>query len=385
MCALAAVGAGVGTARADRNRLPGVAPGRGAQANRRQGRPAAPPTSASVPGHVGGVPAGPQPEGASRPAGTGVVTDADPLGGDAAAAAAPDVPFPNDMAGAVVGRGTTIDSCPVFPADNAWNTDVSGFAVHPNSASYVVDINTNRQYLHADFGTTPEYGIPFVVTHGSDPLVPVVFDAYGDESDPGPYRLPLSAPIEGGASSGGDRHAIGVDVDACRLYELYRAFPTGGLWHADSGTNWNLRSNALRPENWTSADAAGLPIFPGLVRYDEVASGRITHALRFTVQRSQMAHIWPATHHASSSSDPNRPPMGLRVRLKSSYDVSRFHGQARVILDAMRTYGMIVADNGTSWFVSGASDPRWDDTDLDQLKSVPGSAFEAVDTGPLRR
>ncbi|MFN8105825.1 MAG: hypothetical protein U0U69_15330 [Acidimicrobiia bacterium] len=372
---------------------PGAAAAPAAQAVPARGA-ADPRSSASVPGHVGGVPAGPQPEGTSRPAGTGVVTDADPLGGADAATAgaptpanapAPDVPFPNDVPGATVGRGTSIGACPVFPADNAWNTDVSGFAIHPNSANYIADINTNRQYLHADFGTTAEYGIPFVLTRASDPLVPVVFEAYGDESDPGPYRLPLGAPIEGGASSDGDRHAIGVDVDNCRLYELYRAFPTGGAWHADSGTSWDLRSNALRPENWTSADAAGLPIFPGLVRYDEVASGRITHALRFTVQRSQKAHIWPATHHASSSTDPNRPPMGLRVRLKASYDVSRFRGQARVILEALRTYGMIVADNGTSWFVGGTSDPRWDDTDLDQLKSVPGSAFEAVDTGPLRR
>lgn len=370
----------------------GAAAAAAAQAVPARGDPATP-SSASVPGHVGGVPAGPQPEGTSRPAGTGVVTDADPLGGadmatagapTPATASAPDVPFPNDVPGAVVGQGTSIGACPVFPVDNAWNSDISALPVHPNSAGYVADINASRQYLHADFGSPPEYGIPFIVTHGTDALVPVTFEAYGDESDPGPYRIPLTARIEGGSASDGDRHTIGVDVDSCRLYELYRAFPVGGAWHADSGTNWDLRSNALRPENWTSADAAGLAIFPGLARYDEVASGQITHALRFTVQRSQKAHIWPATHHASSSTDPNRPPMGLRLRLKASYDLSRFHGQARVILQALRTYGMIVADNGSSWFVSGATDPRWDDTDLDQLKTVPGSAFEAVDTGPLR-
>ncbi|MBX7161059.1 MAG: hypothetical protein K1X95_12275 [Acidimicrobiia bacterium] len=284
----------------------------------------------------------------------------------------------------MIGNGPSIGGCPVFPADNAWNVDISGLPVHPNSAGYIADINSNRQYLHADFGSPAEYGIPFVVTGSSDPLVPVVFEAYGDESDPGPYRVPLSAPVEGGASADGDRHVIGVDAGACRLYEMYRAFPIAGVWHADSGTNWDLNSNARRPENWTSADAAGLPIFPGLARYDEVASGRIPHALRFTVQRSQKAHIWPATHHASSSTDPNRPPMGLRLRLKASFDLSGFHGQARVILEALRTYGMIVADNGSSWFISGATDPRWDDEDLDQLKTVPGSAFEAVDTGPLR-
>lgn len=348
-------------------------------------------SSASVPGHAGGAETGPQSVDAPGPAGSGVVADADPSlassgpdGDGPVAAAAPDIPFPNDIPGAVIGRGTSIGACPVFPADNAWNTDVSGHPLHANSANYVANINANRQYLHADFGSPAEYGIPFVLTGSADPLVPVTFDAYGDESDPGPYRIPLNAPIEGGAGSDGDRHAIGVDVDNCRLYELYRAFPQAGAWHADSGTSWDLRSNALRPENWTSADAAGLPIFPGLVRYDEVASGRITHALRFTVQRSQRAHIWPATHHASSSTDPNRPPMGLRLRLKANYDVSGFHGQARVILDAMKSYGMIVADNGSSWFVSGASDPRWDDDDLNQLKTVPGSAFEAVDTGPLR-
>lgn len=353
-------------------------------------------SSASVPGHVGGAGTAPQSVAAPGPAGSGVVADADPSPGglpDGAAgqgepragvAAAPDIPFPNDIPGAVIGRGTSIGACPVFPADNAWNTNVSALPLHPNSANYVANINANRQYLHADFGSPAEYGIPFVLTGRADPLVPVVFEAYGDESDPGPYRIPLTAPIEGGADSDGDRHAIGVDVDNCRLYELYRAFPQGGAWHADSGTSWDLRSNALRPENWTSADAAGLAIFPGLARYDEVASGRITHALRFTVQRSQRAHIWPATHHASSSTDANRPPMGLRLRLKASYDVSGFRGQARVILEALKSYGMIVADNGSSWFVSGAADPRWDDDDLNQLKTVPGSAFEAVDTGPLR-
>lgn len=320
-------------------------------------------------------------DGATTGAALSAEAGADPA---APAAAGPDVPFPDDMAGPVPGAGTWLDGCPVFPADNAWNTDVSGYPVHPNSANYIANILGNGTYLHPDFGSYTGYGIPFVVTHAGDPLVPVVWEAYGDESDPGPYRIPLTAPIEGGSGADGDRHAIGVDVSNCRLYELYRAFPIGGAWHADSGTSWDLRSNDLRPEGWTSADAAGLPIFPGLARYDEVASGEVTHALRFTVVRSQRAHILPATHNASSSTDPNRPPMGLRLRLKASYDISHFTGQSRVILEALKTHGMIVADNGSSWYISGASDSRWDDDDLNQMKSVPGSAFEAVYTGATR-
>lgn len=272
-------------------------------------------------------------------------------------------------------------ACPVFPASNAWNTDVSGLPVAARSDAYVASIGAGG-HLHADFGGNGAYGIPYVAVRGQ-PGVPVDFTAYGDESDPGPYPVPLAAPVEGGASSDGDRHVLAVDVDHCKLYEMYRAFPRDGHWDADSGAVFDLRSNALRPDGWTSADAAGLPILPGLVRYDEVASGAIHHAVRFTVARTQQGYVHPATHFASSSTDPSLPPMGLRLRLKASFDVTPYHGQARVILDALRRYGMIVADNGSNWFVTGAVDTRWNDDDLNQLKTVPGSAFEAVDTGPI--
>jgi hypothetical protein len=276
----------------------------------------------------------------------------------------------------------SLSGCPVFPADNPWNQDVSGLPASSMSSVYVASIGVGG-HLHPDFGGGGAYGIPYVTVHGQAP-VGVNFTAYGDESDPGPYPVPVSAPVEGGASSDGDRHVLAVDTDHCRLYEMYRAFPTAGHWNADSGAVFDLRSNALRPDGWTSADAAGLAIFPGLVRYDEVASGAIHHALRFTVSRTQRGYIHPATHWASSSSDATLPPMGLRLRLKASFDTSGFHGQARVVLDALKRYGMIVADNGSSWYITGAADPRWNDTDLGQLKTVPGSAFEVVDTGPIR-
>jgi hypothetical protein len=211
--------------------------------------------------------------------------------------------------------------------------------------------------------------------------VPVNFTAYGDESDAGPYKIPLDTPVEGGTGSTGDRHAIAVDRDNCVLYELYRAFPRSGYWNADSGAIWNLRSSALRPAGWTSADAAGLPIFPGLVRYDEIAAGAINHALRFTVSATRRGYVLPATHWASDSSDSDRPAMGMRFRLKASYDISGFIGQSRVVLQALKTYGMIVADNGSNWYITGAADNRFRDSDLDQLKTVPGAAFEVVDTG----
>lgn len=275
-----------------------------------------------------------------------------------------------------------LGSCRVFPADNAWNQDVSALPVHANSANYIASIGSTTT-LHADFGGAGEYGIPYITVPGTQPLTSITFDAYGDESDPGPYPIPLDAPIEGGGV--GDAHVLAVDRDNCKLYELYAASPGQSGWTAASGAVFDLTSNALRPEGWTSADAAGLPIFPGLVRYDEVKSGRIDHALRFTVSRSQAAYLHPATHFASSSTDPNRPPMGLRVRLRADFDLSPYEGDALVILTAMKTYGMIVADNGSSWYVTGAADPRWDDDDLNQLKTVPGSAFEVVDTGEALR
>jgi len=277
-------------------------------------------------------------------------------------------------------RNGSLGSCRVLPADNAWNTDVSGYRVNPSSASYIANILANGgDFLHADFGGGGAYGIPYVTVSGAQARVPVDFVDWPDESDPGPYPIPLGAPIEGGS----DRHVLVVDRDACVLYELYNATPAGDRWQASNGARFDLRSNALRPLGWTSADAAGLPIFPGLVRYDEVASGHIDHALRFTVNATQRGYVLPATHDASSSTDPNRPPMGLRLRLRADFDVSGYTGQARVVLDALKRYGMIVADNGSNWFITGAADTRWNDTDLDQLKRVPGSAFEVVDTGPV--
>ncbi len=272
-----------------------------------------------------------------------------------------------------------LGSCRVFPTDNSWNRDVSALPVDPGSANYlagIADLGGNQK-LHADFGGDGAYGIPYITVPGTQPLVPVDFLAYGDESDPGPYPIPLAAPVEAGS----DRHVLAVDRDHCRLYELFAASTDTDRWRADSGAVFDLTSNSLRPDGWTSADAAGLPIFAGLVRYDEVAAGHIDHALRFTVSRTQRAYLHPATHDASSSTDADLPPMGLRLRLAAGFDLSGYHGQARVVLDALKRYGMIVADNGSNWFISGASDTRWDDTDLDQLKTVPGSAFEVVDTG----
>lgn len=273
----------------------------------------------------------------------------------------------------------------MFPADNLWNRDVSCDPVDATSDQYIASINEGAEFLHADFGSNPDWGIPFSVVPGSQPLVPVVFTEYPGESDPGPYPLPADAPIEGGSESTGDRHVLTVDSGNCQLYELYHAYkdPEGPGWDAGSGAVFDLSSNRLRPEGWTSADAAGLPILPGLVRFDEVESGQIRHALRFTVWRSQQAYLHPATHAAGATHDPAYPPMGLRLRLKAGYDLSRFSGQARVILAALKKYGMMVADNGTSWFITGAPDSRWVDSDLDQLKTVPGSAFEVVQTGAL--
>jgi hypothetical protein len=272
-----------------------------------------------------------------------------------------------------------LGGCQMFPTDNPWNTDISNAPLHPNSANYIANILADRTTLHPDFGSNLSYGIPYVVVPQSQPFVPINFTDYGDESDPGPYPVPLNAPVEGGS----DAHVLVVQQGACKLYELFAAEQVGAGWNAASGAIWDLNSNALRPEGWTSADAAGLPILPGLVRYDEVAAGAIHHALRFTVRNSQRAYIHPATHYASSSTDPNRPPMGLRLRLKASYNISGFTGQSRVVLETLKRYGMIVADNGSSWFISGATDGRWNDSDLNQIKTVPGSAFEVVYTGPL--
>ena len=283
-------------------------------------------------------------------------------------------------------------SCTIFPPDNPWNTDISGYPVHPNSAAYVNFIGSTK-FLHPDFGTFWDgepIGIPYVVVPGDQPLVPVAF-LYGDESDAGPYPIPPNPPIEGGADSTGDRHVLMLGLERCQLHELYYAWPPGSSgdpytdrWYAGSGAIFDLRSNALRPDGWTSADAAGLPILPGLVRYDEVVGqGVIPHALRFTVHATQKGYIHPATHYASSSTDATRPPMGLRLRMKGSYNCSAYSSEVQAICTALKKYGMFVADNGSDWYVSGAHDPRWSDDRLGDLKKIPGSAFEAVDTGDI--
>ena len=282
-------------------------------------------------------------------------------------------------------RVPQISGCPVFPADNPWNRDISNDPVDPNSSNYIAHMNGATRFLHPDFGSNLTYGIPYVVVAGTQPKVPVTFD-YDDDSDPGPYPIPPDAPIEGGASSTGDRHILVLERDSCLLYETWNSRFVGPGWHCGSGAIFNLRSNQLRPDTWTSADAAGLPILPGLVRYDEaVTAGEIKHAVRFTVQSTQRAYIHPATHYASSNTNPNAPPMGLRVRLKASYDLSRFTGASKVILTALKKYGMFVADNGSDWFISGATDARWNDNDLNQMKTVPASAFEVVQTGTIHR
>ena len=271
--------------------------------------------------------------------------------------------------------------CPILPASNAINQDISRAPVDPRSAAYIESIGPSL-HLHADFGTNPGYGIPYAVVKRSRAKVPIHFSEYGAESDPGPYPIPPGAAVEG-AGEEGDRHVLVLQEGSCKLYELYAARRLGGGWEVGSGAVFNLRSNALRPEGWTSADAAGLPIFPLLARYPEVRAGRIDHALRVTVPRTQAGYIHPATHLASSSSDPNLPPMGLRLRLKAGFSLAAYHGQALVILRALKHYGLIVADNGSSWYITGAPDRRWSDEDLDQLKTVPGAAFEAVRSGPI--
>lgn len=272
----------------------------------------------------------------------------------------------------------------IFPADNPWNQPVDRLKVHPKSDEYIRSIGADKG-LHPDFGApwngVPS-GIPFCVAEKGQKRVPVTFE-YAGESDPGPYPIPADAPIEGGPKSDGDRHVLVIDPEEKKLYELFSSYKTATGWKAGSGAIFDLASNRLRSAGWTSADAAGLPIFPGLVRYDEVSQGEIRHALRFTIVRSQRAYIKPATHWASSSSDPNRPPMGLRLRLKAGVDIRHFPAEDRVILQALKTYGMIVADNGSDWFISGAPDPHWNDDNLHQIGKIKGHDFEAVDTGPI--
>ncbi len=297
-------------------------------------------------------------------------------------------PTPTATPAVTAGGGPTIAGCAVFPADSVWNRRVDALPLDPSSQTYVNTIGASGG-LHPDFGAGTwnggPIGIPFVTVPGTQPLVPISFIWYGDESDPGPYPIPANAPIEGGSNSTGDRHVLVVDTGTCTLYELYYAWPRAdGSWEAGSGAVFDLASNALRPAGWTSADAAGLPILPGLVRYDEVASGAIKHALRFTVPATRRAYVWPGRHFASTSTDLQRPPMGQRFRLKASFDISRFSATNQVILTALKTYGMFIADNGSAWFLSGAPDPRWNDDDLHNLQTgVHGSDFEAVDESSL--
>jgi hypothetical protein len=279
--------------------------------------------------------------------------------------------------------------CPIFPRSSHWNKPVGGLPVHPSSDAIVRSIGLDAG-LHPDFGSGlyegARIGIPYVTVRKGQRRVPVSFE-YADESDRGPYPIPPNVPIEGGRGSSGDRHVIVVDRGRCRLYELFAAYPEAGgaRWRAGSGAIWNLRSNRMRPAGWTSGDAAGLPILPGLARYYEVKRGSIDHAIRVTAPDTRREYIYPARHFASDSNDPNLPAMGQRLRLKASYDISGFPRQARVVLRALKRYGMIVADNGSPWYITGAPHRGWDNDALHTLQQVKGSAFEVVDTSGLPR
>lgn len=276
-------------------------------------------------------------------------------------------------------------SCRVFPANNIWNTPIDTAPVHPRSMAYVNTIGADLP-LRNDFGSGlwngAPIGIPYNIVGASTPRSSVVFD-YTDESDIVGYPIPKAPLIEGGDSSTGDRHVLMLDTSECKLYELYHVYHRNNIWTAGSGAVFDLNSNALRPDTWTSADAAGLPIMPGLVRYDEVARGEIGHMIRFTVPKTSRAYLWPARHYASSITDPAYPPMGLVMRLKSTFDTSKLRPQARVIARALMTYGMILADNGSAWYMSGIPDERWDMDDLYTLRQIKGRDFEAVDVSSL--
>ena len=290
-------------------------------------------------------------------------------------------PKPGPKPGPTPPSGPSLEGCPVFPEDHAWNTPVADLPVHPSSADWIQRIGL-EQGLHPDFGSGTwegkRIGIPFNVAEGGEPRVTFTFD-YADESDAGPYPVPQDAQVE----EGDDRHLLVLDKSRCILYELFNVRQTASGWAAGSGAVFDLNGYALRPDGWTSADAAGLAILPGLVRYDEVAAGEIRHALRFTAGRTSAAHLWPARHHAASG-DPEDPPMGMRLRLRADFDTRGFSPEVRVILEALQTYGMILADNGSDWFISGVPDERWNnDTLVSELSQVKGSDFEAVDTSSL--
>jgi hypothetical protein len=277
--------------------------------------------------------------------------------------------------------------CPIFPANNHWNLPVDDLPVHRNSEAIVRSIGLDRG-LHPDFGSGryegAPIGIPYIAVGRHQRKVPISFE-YADESNPGPYPIPRDAPIEGGRDSTGDRHVIVVDKARCKLYEVFAAYPQdgGSRWRAGSGATWDLRSNKLRPKGWTSADAAGLPILPGLARYRDVKKGSIDHALRFTVSRTRRSYIYPARHFASSLTNPDLPAMGQRLRLKSGFDISGFSKQARIVLKALKRYGMIVADNGSDWYITGSPHRGWNNDALHELGEVLGRNFEVVDTGGL--
>jgi len=289
--------------------------------------------------------------------------------------------------GAESGAAPQITGCTVFPADNIWNTPMDTLPLDPNSSVYVNTIGANSSF-HADFGSGlwngGPIGIPYTTVPGNQPRVPISFEYAGD-SDPGPYPIPPNPPIEGGLNSSGDRHVLVLDRDNCVLYEVYAAHPqSDGSWSAGSGAVFDLKSHALRPDGWTSADAAGLPILPGLVRYEEVAGGEIRHAIRFTAPQTRRAYVWPGRHFASSLTGSQYPPMGQRFRLRSGYDISGYSPEVQVILRAMKKYGIILADNGSAWFISGAPDERWNNDVLRQLQRLSGAEFEAVDVSGLQ-
>jgi hypothetical protein len=279
--------------------------------------------------------------------------------------------------------------CAIFPGDNIWNTPIEDLPVAANSSAYIDTIGRDTTF-HPDFGagewppnSGAPIGIPFITVTGAQKKVAVTFE-YAEESDTGPYPVPANAPVEGGTSGDGDRHVLMIDEDNCVLYELFAAYPQpDGTWQAGSGAIFDLASHTLRPDTWTSADAAGLPIFPGLLRYDEVASGEIRHALRFTAPQTQQAYVWPARHFASSLTGSEFPPLGQRFRLRADFDVRGFAPPIQVILRAMQQYGIILADNGSSWYLSGAPDDRWDNDMLRELKQLTGNDFEAIDVSSL--
>ncbi len=277
--------------------------------------------------------------------------------------------------------------CPAFPADNYWNARVDRLRVHPLSARWLATMHAGDTRLHPDFGPSygaqpVPYGIPITVVHGAE-RVPVTFD-YSDESDRVRYPLSAQTQIEGGKDADGDRHAIVIDADTCTLFETWNTRPTAGGWTAGSGAVWSLRSNHLRPRGWTSADAAGLPILPGLLRWDEVRAGRVEHAIRFTTDVTRRAFLWPARHQAGSTDDASAPPMGARFRLRGDYPLTGYSPSARVVLRAMKQYGLVLADNGSPWYFQGTADPGWPTGLVEQLKRIPASAFEAVDTSSLQ-